>query len=73
MEIRLEIVENHIAQTMKNIIRKFIPKGNIIMNDDFSSYHWLDDPSSGYVHSTHIHGHGYFEYSLDSKSHFESL
>jgi len=43
------------------------------MNDDFSSYHWLDDPSSGYVHSTHIHGHGYFEYSLDSKSHFESL
>ena len=52
---------------------KFIPKGNIIVTDDFSFYHWLDDPSSGYVHSVHNHSHGNFGYGFDSTSHIESL
>lgn len=72
-EIRLEIIENSTAQTMKNIIRKFISRGNIIVTDDFSSFHWLYDPSSGIVHSVYNHGHGNFGYGFDSTSHIESL
>ena len=72
-EIRLEIVDNRTTETMKNIINRYIPRGNIIVTDDFSSYRWLDDPSSGYVHSVHNHGHGNFGSGLDSTSHIEAL
>ena len=72
-EIRREIVDNRTTETMKNIINRYIPKGNIIVTDDFASYRWLDDPSSGYAHSVHNHGHGNFGSGLDSTSHIEAL
>ena len=72
-EIRLEIVENRSAETMKKIITTLIPKGNRIITDAAACYNWLNDPDSGYEHSVHNHGHGNFSKGMDSTSHIEQL
>lgn len=72
-QIRLEIAENRNANTIKNIITKYIPRGNIIITDGVLCYQWLTDPSNGYVHSLYNYGQGDFGYGLDSTSHIESL
>jgi transposase-like protein len=72
-EIRLEIVENRSAETMKKIITTLIPKGNRIITDAAACYNWLNDPDSGYEHSVHNHGHGNFGEGMDSTSHIEQL
>ena len=53
---------------MKKIIRCHIKTGNIIVSDDWRSYHWLDDPYSGHVLSIHIHGTGDFGVGSDSRA-----
>lgn len=72
-QIRLEIVENRNTNSIKNIITKYIPKGNIIITDGILCYQWLTDPSNSYVQSVYNSGQGDFGYGLDSTSHIESL
>ena len=58
---------------IKKIIKTQLQAGNIIVSDGWSGYHWLDEPFSSYIHSTHNHGAGDFWLGLDSTSHIESM
>lgn len=58
---------------MKKIINTHIETRNIITSDGLAGYFRLDLPFSGYVHSIHNHGNGYFGNGLDSTRHIEAL
>lgn len=71
--LRLEVSYTRNADIIKKIIKTHIQTGNIIISDGWSGYHWLDQPFSGYIHSTHNHAAGDFGLGLDSTSHIESV
>ena len=72
-EIILELVDNRDANTLKNILEKHVLPGNIIVNDAWDVYFFLDDINSGYAHHVYNHGRGNFGNGLDSTSHIESI
>lgn len=41
---------------MKEFIRKYVLRGNNIINDGFNVYNFLEDNNSDYRHFRHIHG-----------------
>ncbi len=63
-EIRLEMVDNRNANTLKNIIEKHVLPGNIVVSDSCAGYSFLDNINSGYVHHIYNHGRGNFGYVL---------
>jgi len=71
--IRLELSYDRTTEVMKKIVKTHIKTGNIVVTDGWSSYLWISEPYSGYVHSMHNHGAGNFGYGLDSTSHIEAL
>ena len=58
---------------METFIKKYIPLGNTIINDWFSSYNFLVQFWSGYNYIKHLHGGGDFGLGLQSTSYIESL
>jgi len=72
-KIRLEILPNRNAKTIKKIITNLVPTGNKIVTDRAIIYNWLSNPQSGYEHSVHNQGHGDFSEGVDSTSHIEQL
>ena len=72
-KIRLEILPNRNAETIKKIITNLVPTSNKIVTDGAIIYNLLSNPQWGYEHSVHIHGHGDFGERVDSTSHIEQL
>ena len=58
---------------LKEIIHKYVKRGNYIISDGWQGYSWISEPNSGYYHITHVHGHGQFGYGDESTSHIEQL
>ncbi len=46
--IRLEISYNRDQHIMKKIISAHVKRGNYIVSEGWTTYDWLDNPSSGY-------------------------
>ena len=69
----MEISPIRDAETLKSIITTHIKIGNVIISDNWASYHWLKNPNNGYIHNAHSHGQGDFGLGTDSTSHIEQL
>ena len=54
---------------LKEIIHKYIKRGNTIINDGWQRYSWINKQNSGYIHITHVHVHVQFGYCDESTSH----
>ena len=72
-KIRLEVSYNRNTNVIKKIIKAHIATGNIITSEGWGGYSWIDQPFSGYIHSTHNHGNGDFGTGVESTSHIEAL
>ena len=59
-DIRLEIVENRVTDTLKQIIEKHVLPGNYITTDAWKGYTFPDYPYSGYIHDFYNHARGNF-------------
>ena len=70
---RVVVSYNRDEEMLKTFIKKFIPRGNIIISDAWLGYSFLNDVNSGYIHSIHVHGQNDFGFGLDSTSHVESI
>ena len=71
--ICIEIVQNRNHDTLKAIIEKHVKKGNIIINDSWIGYNFLNSNANGYTHHIYNHGHGNFVHGIDSTSRIESI
>ena len=58
---------------METFIKNYIPLGNIIITDGFSSYNLLNQFESSYNHIKHLRWGGDFGLGLQSTSYIESL
>ena len=72
-EFRIEANFERDTATIKKFINKFVDKGNTIISNGWSSYNYLDNPDSGYIHVKHIHSAGSFGAGILSTSHIESI
>lgn len=72
-EFRLIPTFKRDSETLKEIIHKYVKRGNFIISDGWQGYSWISEPNSGYYHITHVHGHGQFGYGNESTSHIEQL
>ena len=48
------------SNNLKNIIIKFVEKGNVIISYTWTGYNSFSSANSGYIHIAHKHGHGQF-------------
>lgn len=55
-DLKIVVPKKRDTETMKNLIYRFIPEGNRIVTDSWSSYDWLDNPDSGYINYRNVHG-----------------
>lgn len=60
------------SNNLKNIIIKFVEKGNVIISYAWAGYNSFSSANSGYIHIVHKHGHGQFGFGK-STSHIENL
>lgn len=72
-EFRIEASFERDTPTIKKFISKYVETGNNIVSDGWSSYNYLDNINSGYLHIKHIHGAGAFRWGAQSTSHIESI
>jgi hypothetical protein len=59
-DFRLIPVYNRNYTILKNIITKFVEKGNVLISDAWAGYNGFSSADSGYIHIVHNHGHGLF-------------
>ena len=66
-------VYNRNSNNLKNIIIKFVEKGNVIISYAWAGYNSFSSANSGYIHIVHNHGYDQFGYGDEFASHIENL
>ena len=69
LDYKIVVSKKRDAETMKNLIYSFIPEGNIIVTDAWSSYDFLDNPDSIYIRYRQVHRLRDWGEGLESTSH----
>ena len=72
-DFRVVVSKTRDQASLKEFITRYIPKGNNIVTDGWSSYEWIDHANSGYTRFEHIHGQNDFGFGIESTSHVESI
>ena len=71
--IRIEIVNDRITETLKMIIAKHLGKGNIIHTDLWPGYNYLTNSNSGHQHITSNHSIMQFGLTAQIESIWDNL